>query len=47
MVSATVMSDATIANPGDHTPRGKSVYGRPTDASFRLWDRDHSKVDYP
>jgi len=44
MVKATVMSDATTANPGEHTPKENSVTPGQTDVSFRLWARDDFKV---
>jgi uncharacterized cupin superfamily protein len=44
MVWATVFSDATTANPGEHTPRENSVTSGQTDVSFRLWARDDFKA---
>jgi uncharacterized cupin superfamily protein len=44
MVKAIVMSDATTAHPGEHTPKENSVTPGQTDVSFRLWDRDDFKV---
>lgn len=45
MVRATVMSDATTANPGEHTPEDNSLTAGQTDVSFRLWARDDFRVD--
>ena len=37
MVKATIMSDATTADPGDHNPKGTSTTPGQTEASFQLW----------
>lgn len=44
MVKATVMSDATTANPGEHAPRQNSVTPGHAAVSFRLWARNDFKV---
>jgi len=44
MVKATVVGDATTANPGEHTPTENTVTAGQTDLSFRLWARDDFKV---
>ena len=44
MVKATVMSDATTADPGEHTPKVNSVSPGQTDADFRLWARGDFKT---
>ena len=44
MIKATVLNDATTADPGEHTPKENSVTPGQTDVSFRLWARDDFKV---
>jgi uncharacterized cupin superfamily protein len=44
MVKATVMSDATTADPGEHKSKETSVTPGQTEASFRLWARDDFKT---
>src|SRR4030095_14329090 len=40
MVKATVMSDATTQDPGQHIPKETSVTPGQTEVSLRLWARD-------
>jgi uncharacterized cupin superfamily protein len=44
MVKATVMRDATTADPGQHTPKENSITPGQTDVSFRLWARHDFKA---
>lgn len=44
MVTATVMSDATTASPGEHNPKETAIQAGQTEASFRLWNRDGLKT---
>ena len=43
MVKATVMSDATTANPGEHKSKETSVTPGQTEVSLRLWAREGLK----
>ena len=40
MVKATVMNNATTADPGEHKPKETSTTPGQTEVSFRLWARD-------
>ncbi|WP_077488430.1 cupin domain-containing protein [Sinomonas mesophila] len=44
MVKATVMSDATTADPGERKPKEASLTPGQTEVSFRLWTKDDFKV---
>lgn len=44
MVKATIMSDATTASPGEHTPKETSSTPGQTAASLRLWAREGHKT---
>lgn len=44
MVKATVMSDATTQNPGEHKSKETSVTPGQTEVSLRLWARDDFKT---
>lgn len=39
MVKATVMNDATTADPGEHQPKETSTTPGQTEVSYRLWAR--------
>lgn len=40
MVKATVMNDATTADPGEHQPKETSTTPGQTEVSYRLWARE-------
>lgn len=40
MVKATVMTDASTANPGEHKSKETSITPGQTEVSLRLWARD-------
>jgi uncharacterized cupin superfamily protein len=44
MVKATVMSDATTENPGEHKSKETSVTPGQTEVSLRLWAREGLKT---